>query len=138
MAAQKLGAAEAAAAALHKRFPDYTRLPLLQAALLAAAGKVTLRKHKHRALGSLWALQPTHCYCCIVARGGSRGGSCAGEAAMAEGCRFAVPCSMARMTGNFHRKQYPAPVNRNLLADWIGMHWCLQAAELTKSAVLWS
>lgn len=41
LAAQKQGAAEAAAAALHKRFPAYERLPLLQAALLAASGKVS-------------------------------------------------------------------------------------------------
>mmetsp|Transcript_5293 Transcript_5293/g.15184 ORF Transcript_5293/g.15184 Transcript_5293/m.15184 type:complete len:701 (-) Transcript_5293:233-2335(-) len=40
VAIQKQGAAEVALAALQKRFPSYHRLPLLQAALLAASGKV--------------------------------------------------------------------------------------------------
>lgn len=51
VAIQKQGAAEVALAALQKRFPSYHRLPLLQAALLAASGKVSTRTPalaKHR------------------------------------------------------------------------------------------
>lgn len=43
LAAQKAEAASSAFQALTSRFPAYARLPLLQAALLAQAGKVIVR-----------------------------------------------------------------------------------------------